>query len=66
MSGVPSKFLVVAQEIAEHLGLEHPQSVHTIRKRQVDFPNLIAISKKAFIWDWRDFENRALQTERLH
>lgn len=66
MSGLPSNFLVGAQEIAEYLGLEHPRSVHTIREHHVVFPNLIAILKKAFIWDWRDFENRALQTGRLH
>jgi predicted DNA-binding transcriptional regulator AlpA len=64
MSGVPPKFLVGANEIAERLGLSHAQSVHTIRKRHADFPTPIATLKTALIWDFREIEHWAKKTGR--
>ena len=65
MSGVPPKSLVGAHEVAERLGLSHAQSVHTIRKRNLDFPAPVATLKTALIWDWREIEAWALRTGRL-
>ena len=65
MTGVPPKYLVGANEIAERLGLSHSQSVHTIRKRHTDFPGPIAALKTALIWDWRDIEGWARDTHRI-
>jgi predicted DNA-binding transcriptional regulator AlpA len=65
MSGVPPKFLVGAHEIAERLGITHAQSVHTIRKRHLDFPAPVATLKTALIWDWREIEIWARRTGRL-
>lgn len=65
MSGVPPRFLVGAHEIAERLDLSHVQSVHTIRKRHLDFPAPVANLKTALIWDWREVERWAISTERL-
>jgi predicted DNA-binding transcriptional regulator AlpA len=56
---------VGAYEIAERLGLSHAQSVHTIRKRYLDFPVPVATLKTALIWDWREIEAWARRTGRL-
>lgn len=65
MTGVPPQFLVGAHEIAERLGLSHAQSVHTIRKRHVDFPVPVATLKTALIWDWREVRIWAQSTGRI-
>jgi len=64
VSGVAPKYLVGSHEIAERLGLQHVQTVHTLRKRHKDFPIPIATLKKALIWDWRDIEAWARKTGR--
>jgi predicted DNA-binding transcriptional regulator AlpA len=64
MTGVPTRFLVGAHEIAERLGLSQAQSVHTIRKRHTDFPVPVATLKVALIWDWREIEKWARNTGR--
>lgn len=65
MSGVPPNFIVGAHEIAERLGLSHVQSVHTIRKRNKDFPPPVASLKTALIWDWREIAKWAKASGRL-
>ncbi len=65
MSGIAPKHLVGAYEIAERLGLSHTQSVHTIRKRNSDFPQPVVILKSALIWDWREIEEWALKSGRI-
>ena len=65
MQAVPPQFLVGAHEIAERLNLSHAQSVHTIRKRNADFPQPVAALKTALIWDWRAVETWATKTGRL-
>ena len=64
-ASVPPEQLVGAHEIAERLGLSHVQSVHTLRKRHLDFPQPIATLKTALIWDWRAVEKWAKATGRL-
>jgi predicted DNA-binding transcriptional regulator AlpA len=65
MTGVPPQFLVGAHEIADRLGLSHAQSVHTIRKRNSEFPAPVATLKTALIWDWREIEAWARRAGRL-
>ena len=65
MTGVPPQFLVGAHEIAERLHLSHTQSVHTIRKRDTEFPDPVAMLKTALIWDWREVKKWASETGRL-
>ena len=57
--------LVGAAEIAERLGLSHPQSVHGWRRRYPDFPQPIAHLKTALVWNWPDVERWARRTGRL-
>ncbi len=57
--------LVGAHEIAERLGLSHPQTVHTYRRRYPDFPEPVAHLKRAHVWDWTDIEAWARKTGRL-
>lgn len=57
--------LVGAAEIAERLGLAHPQTVHTIRRRHPDFPEPVARLKTAMVWNWPDVERWAKSTGRL-
>ncbi|MFP3902216.1 MAG: DNA-binding protein [Acidimicrobiia bacterium] len=68
MSGerqVPVSDLVGAAEIADRLGLSHPQAVHTLRQRNADFPAPIARLRTALIWSWADVESWARTTGRL-
>lgn len=51
--------LVGAAEIAARLGLAHPQSVHTLRRRHPDFPEPVAVLKQAMVWSWSDVEQWA-------
>jgi len=57
--------LVGAAEIAERLGLAHPQSVHTLRRRHPDFPPPLAKLAQALVWSWRDVERWARATGRV-
>ena len=56
--------LVGAAEIAERLGLAHPQTVHTLRRRHEDFPEPIATLRTAMVWAWPDVERWARDTGR--
>ncbi len=58
--------LVGAAEIADRLGLSHPQNVSVWRRRHPDFPQPIAQLQKALIWDWRDVERWVRATGRGH
>lgn len=62
---VPVSDLVGAAEIADRLGLSHPQAVHTLRQRNADFPAPIARLRTALIWSWADVESWARTTGRL-
>jgi hypothetical protein len=57
--------LVGAAEIAERLGLSHPQSVHTLRRRHIDFPAPVAELRQAMVWAWPDVEAWARASGRL-
>jgi hypothetical protein len=57
--------LVGAAEIAERLGLAHPESVHVWRRRYDDFPEPVAHLKRAHVWAWPDVEKWARHTGRL-
>lgn len=57
--------LVGAAEIAERLGLAHPQTVHTLRKRHADFPQPVATLRTALVWIWPEVEAWAQSTGRL-
>ena len=62
---VEVELLVGAAEIAERLGLSHTQSVHTVRRRHLDFPEPVATLRTAMIWYWPDVEKWAKATGRL-
>ena len=53
MTGVPPRFLIGEQEIAERLDLGNVQSVHTIKKRHAKFPTPLVSLKTALIWHWQ-------------
>jgi predicted DNA-binding transcriptional regulator AlpA len=57
--------LVGAAEIAERLGLSHPQTVHTLRRRDPAFPAPVASLKRAHVWTWPDVAAWARSTGRL-
>lgn len=57
--------LVGAAEIAERLGLSHTQSVHTLRRRYVEFPEPVAKLRQAMVWSWPDVAAWAKATGRL-
>ncbi|MCZ7526594.1 MAG: DNA-binding protein [Acidimicrobiia bacterium] len=57
--------LVGSHEIAQRLGLSHPQSVHLWRRRYPDFPEPVAKLTQGFVWDWRDVQRWARKTSRL-
>ena len=57
--------LVGAPEIADRLGLSHPQTVHTMRRRDPSFPEPVVVLKRAMVWSWRDVEAWARATGRL-
>ena len=56
--------LVVAAEIAERLGLAHTQSVHTLRRRDPNFPEPVVSLKRAHVWAWPDVAEWARSTGR--
>ncbi len=57
--------LVGSTEIAERLGVAHPQLVHDWRRRHPDFPQPVASLRQALIWSWPDVERWARRTGRL-
>ena len=57
--------LVGAAEIADRLGLSHPQTVHTLRRRHDDFPEPVATLKRAHVWAWPDVAAWAESSGRL-
>lgn len=57
--------LVGAAEIAQRLGLAHPQTVHKWRSRYPDFPEPVARLRQALVWAWPDVEAWARRTGRL-
>lgn len=57
--------LVGAAEIAERLGLSHHQTVHTLRRRDPDFPPPVATLRQAMVWAWPDVAAWARSTGRL-
>jgi hypothetical protein len=57
--------LVGAAEIAERLGISHPQTVHTLRRRHGDFPEPVAQLRQVIVWAWPDVEAWARRTGRL-
>jgi transposase-like protein len=58
--------LVGAAEIADRLGLAHPEAVHNWRRRHQDFPEPVTRLRQAMIWYWPDVEKWARQTGRLY
>jgi hypothetical protein len=57
--------LVGAAEIADRLGITHPETVHAWRRRYPDFPQPVAHLRQALIWHWPDVERWARRTGRL-
>jgi predicted DNA-binding transcriptional regulator AlpA len=57
--------LVGAAEIADRLGLSHPQTVHTLRRRHDDFPEPVVTLRQAMVWSWKDVRKWAARTGRL-
>lgn len=57
--------LVGAAEIAERLGLAHPQTVHSWRRRYPEFPQPVAQLRQALVWAWPDVARWARKTGRL-
>lgn len=57
--------LVGAAEIAERLGLSHTQTVHTLRRRDPEFPAPVATLRQAMVWNWPDVAAWARSTGRL-
>ncbi|MHB1518485.1 MAG: hypothetical protein ACYCVN_02740 [Acidimicrobiales bacterium] len=48
--------LVGSHEIADRLGLAHPESVHSWRRRYDDFPEPLARLRIGYVWNWADIE----------
>jgi predicted DNA-binding transcriptional regulator AlpA len=46
--------LVGAPDIAERLGLSHPETVHNWIKRDPDFPKPVAAVSGVRAWNWPD------------
>jgi hypothetical protein len=57
--------LVGAAEIARRFGFNHPQSIHTLRRRHPGFPAPVASLKRAHIWSWGLVERWARETGRI-
>lgn len=57
--------LVGAHEIAQRLRVARPQVVHEWRRRHANFPEPIATLKTALIWDWREVQMWATETNRF-
>jgi hypothetical protein len=58
--------LVGTAEIAERLGLAHPETVHDWRRRHPEFPAPVARLRIGYIWYWPEVERWAVATGRLH
>ena len=56
--------LVGAAEIADRLGVQRPQVVHSWRARHNDFPAPVAQLRTALVWYWPDVERWARATGR--
>lgn len=56
--------IVGASAIADRLGYSHPESVHTLRRRDASFPQPIARLKRALLWRWPDVQAWARSTGR--
>ena len=57
--------LVGAAEIAQRLGLAHPETVHNWRRRHPEFPQPVATVGNVSVWSWPDVEAWARATGRL-
>jgi chromosome partitioning protein len=57
--------LVGATEIAERIGLAHPENVHSWRRRYEDFPEPVAVLRQGMVWCWADVKRWAKRTGRL-
>ena len=57
--------LVGAHEIADRLGVAYPQMVHEWKRRHADFPRPVAKLTMGLIWDWKEIETWAKNTNRL-
>lgn len=57
--------LVGTAEIAERLGVTHPESIHNWRRRYDDFPEPVASLRIGLVWNWPDVERWARATGRL-
>lgn len=57
--------LVDVREIAERLGLAHPQTVGNFVLRYVDFPEPLGMWGRTRLWAWPDVEAWARRTGRL-
>lgn len=57
--------LVGAAEIADRLGISHPQTVHLWRRRYPDFPQPVAQLRQALVWAWPDVKRWARRTGRI-
>jgi hypothetical protein len=57
--------LVGSAEIAERLGLADQHTVHSWRRRYPDFPQPVALLRRAHVWAWPDVERWARNTGRL-
>lgn len=62
---LPASDLIGSAEIAERLGLAHPESVHNLRRRHADFPQPFARLGQVMIWSWTDVETWARANGRL-
>lgn len=56
--------LVGTREIAERLGVAHPETVHNWRRRYDDFPEPIGQLSGVFVWAWPDVKAWAKATGR--
>jgi predicted DNA-binding transcriptional regulator AlpA len=56
--------LVGTREIAERLGLAHPESVHAWRRRHPDFPEPVARLGIGLVWLWAEVREWASKTGR--
>lgn len=57
--------LVDAADIAERLGLTTYRTVHSWRRRPVNFPAPVVDKGACILWLWADVERWARETERL-
>lgn len=57
--------LVGTREIADRLGISHPETIHSWRRRYDDFPEPIGQLSGVFVWAWPDVEKWAKSTGRL-